>query len=576
MDTRRAILWVVFSISLLMLWDAYMRHTGQGSMFGPQTPKTQPATTASPNVAAPVAGNGAAVPLAKDGPPVAAVTSATKAVVPTPSSTAAPVAGTTAPVSGEKFVLKNKELTLEIDSLGGKIVKAVLLNQASDAYEGNRVVLFDQNSQRRYEAQSGLVGSSSQQIAYPNHTTLFKKAPLREGLDPDRHLAVVAEAGGVKLTKTYSIDETGFVIRVAHTVQNTGADPVNPMVYLQLMRDGNRPPGESQFYQTFIGPAIYTNEGKFQKIDFSDVEKNKASHVKSASDGWLGIVQHYFVSAWVPKNEAPREFYTRRIENNLYSVGMIQALPVVAPGAQQTHEAILFAGPQIQDTLEKLAPGLDLVVDYGWLTFLAKPIYWLLEKLYDVVANWGWAIVLLTIIIKLIFYPLSAASYKSMAKMKAVTPRLMKLREVYANDKAKLNQAMMELYKTEKINPLGGCLPILIQIPVFIALYWVLLASVEMRNAPWLGWITDLSTPDPYYILPIVMAITMFIQTKLNPPPPDPIQAKVMMAMPIVFSVFFFFFPAGLVLYWLVNNVLSIAQQWYVMKQIEKATAAHR
>ncbi len=574
MDTRRAILWVVFSISLLMLWDAYMRHTGQGSMFGPQTPTTQPVAGSSTTPTA--ASNTNAVPLPKDGPPVAAVTSATKAAVPMPTATAtAPMAaGSTAP--GEKFVLKNKELTLEIDSLGGKIVKAVLLNQASDAYEGNRVVLFDQNSQRRYEAQSGLVGSSAQQIAYPNHTTVFRKAPLREGLDLERHLAVVAEAGGVKLTKTYSIDETGFVVRVAHTVQNTGADPVNPMVYLQLMRDGNRPPGESQFYQTFIGPAIYTNEGKFQKIDFSDIEKNKASHVKNASDGWLGIVQHYFVSAWVPKNEAPREFYTRRIENNLYSVGMIQTLPVIAPGAQQTHEAILFAGPQLQDTLEKLAPGLELVVDYGWLTFLAKPIYWLLEKLYDVVANWGWAIVLLTVIIKLIFYPLSAASYKSMAKMKAVTPRLMKLREVYANDKAKLNQAMMELYKTEKINPLGGCLPILIQIPVFIALYWVLLASVEMRNAPWLGWITDLSTPDPYYILPIVMAITMFIQTKLNPPPPDPIQAKVMMAMPIVFSVFFFFFPAGLVLYWLVNNVLSIAQQWYVMKQIEKITASHR
>jgi YidC/Oxa1 family membrane protein insertase len=217
-----------------------------------------------------------------------------------------------------------------------------------------------------------------------------------------------------------------------------------------------------------------------------------------------------------------------------------------------------------------------LVVDYGWLTFLAKPIYWLLEQLHGFVANWGWAIVLLTVLIKLIFYPLSAASYKSMAKMKAVSPRLLKLRELYINDKAKLNQAMMELYKTEKINPLGGCLPVLIQIPVFIALYWVLLASVEMRNAPWIGWITDLSTPDPYFILPVIMAITMFIQTKLNPAPPDPIQAKVMMAMPIVFSVFFFFFPAGLVLYWLVNNVLSIAQQWFVMKQIEKASAAHR
>jgi YidC/Oxa1 family membrane protein insertase len=325
-----------------------------------------------------------------------------------------------------------------------------------------------------------------------------------------------------------------------------------------------------------MGPAVFTQEGKFQKIDFSEIEKNKATHVKNANDGWFGIIQHYFVSAWIPKNDAPREFYTRRIETNLYSIGLIQALPSIAPGAQQTHEATLYAGPQLQSILEKLAPGLDLVVDYGWLTFLAKPIYWLLEQLHGFVANWGWAIVLLTIIIKLIFYPLSAASYKSMAKMKAVTPRLMKLRELYANDKAKLNQAMMELYKTEKINPLGGCLPILVQIPVFIALYWVLLASVEMRNAPWVGWITDLSVPDPYFILPIVMAITMFIQTKLNPPPPDPIQAKVMMAMPIVFSVFFFFFPAGLVLYWLVNNVLSIAQQWAVMRQIERAAAAHR
>lgn len=568
MDTRRAILWVIFSMSLLMLWDAYMRHTGQGSMFGTPAPKVETAAGS----------NGATATT----PAAPAATKADAAAIPTPTqvgkevakAASAPTAA--APVVGEKITLKNNEIELEIDTQGGRITRAVLLDQFSDAYEGKRVILFDQNPARRYEAQSGLIGQAASQVTYPNHTSVFKRVPVREGLDPNRHVALMAESGGMKLTKTYSLDEKGFAVKVAHTVQNTGADTATPMVYLQLMRNGDRPPGESQFYQTFIGPAVFTQEGKFQKIDFSDIEKNKASHVKSANDGWFGIVQHYFVSAWIPQNEAAREFYTRRVENNLYSVGLIQALPALAPGAQQTHEAILFSGPQLQDVLEKLAPGLELVVDYGWLTFLAKPIYWLLEKLYGLVANWGWAIVLLTVIIKLIFYPLSAASYKSMAKMKAVTPRLMKLRELYANDKAKLNQAMMELYKTEKINPLGGCLPILIQIPVFIALYWVLLASVEMRNAPWLGWVTDLSVPDPYYILPVIMAITMFIQTKLNPPPPDPIQAKVMMFMPIIFSIFFFFFPAGLVLYWLVNNILSIAQQYYVMKQIEKASAAHR
>ncbi len=572
MDTRRAILWVIFSLSLLMLWDAWMRHSGQGSMFGTQQ---QPAATEK-EIATPSAVKDPSVPQASAG-------------VPSPSAPATmPAAPAVLPATqSQTFVLKNNEVEFVVDSQGGRLVKAILLTQVSEAYEANRVVLFDSSQARRYEAQSGLVGQNANQVSFPNHMSVFKQAALQEGLDPKRHLALVSESGGVKLTKTYSLDESGYVLRVAHTVQNTGADAVSPQVYLQLMRNGDRPPGESKFYQTFIGPAIYTDEGKFQKIDFADVEKNKASHVKNASDGWFGIVQHYFVSAWVPKNDAAREFYTRRIESNLYSVGLIQALPVIAPGAQQTHEAVLFAGPQLQDTLAALAPGLDLVVDYGWLTFLAKPIYWLLEQLYDIVKNWGWSIVLLTVIIKLIFYPLSAASYKSMAKMKAVSPRLMKLRELYANDKGKLNQAMMELYKTEKINPLGGCLPILVQIPVFIALYWVLLASVEMRNAPWIFWVQDLSAPDdlfgvlpflgmPIGLLPILMAVTMYVQTKLNPPPPDPIQAKVMMAMPIVFSIFFFFFPAGLVLYWLVNNILSIAQQWYVMKQIEKTAASHR
>jgi YidC/Oxa1 family membrane protein insertase len=575
MDTRRAILWAIFSISLLMLWDAYMRYSGSGSLFGPaevSQPAPEPVASSGP-VGVESPGSQATAGRPAD----VSIPNPTQPLVVTPAAPALPAAALSgvpsqsgAETSVERVVLTNEDIELEFDALGAKIIRAKLLDQVSDAYDDKLVTLFAANAQRLYEAQTGLIAGQGGGVL-PNHTTTFRRVA-----SDARSATFVAESGGVKLTKTFSIEAQGHMIRVAHTIQNTGADSVSPMLYMQLMRDGNRPPGESKFYQTFIGPAVFTQEGKFQKIDFSDVEKNKASHVKSASDGWVGIVQHYFVAAWVPQNALSREFYTRKIDTNLYAAGMIQPIETIMPGAQASHEAVLYAGPQIQKTLESLAPGLELVVDYGWLTFLAKPIYWLLEKLHGLVANWGWAIVLLTVIIKLIFYPLSAASYKSMAKMKAVSPRLVKLRELYANDKPKLNQAMMELYKTEKINPLGGCLPILIQIPVFLALYWVLLASVEMRNAPWLGWVTDLSVPDPYYILPVVMAITMFIQTKLNPPPPDPIQAKVMMFMPIVFSVFFFFFPAGLVLYWLVNNVLSIAQQWYVMRKLEISMQAKK
>jgi len=266
-----------------------------------------------------------------------------------------------------------------------------------------------------------------------------------------------------------------------------------------------------------------------------------------------------------------REFFTRKVDNGLYSVGAIQPLSVLEPGDRRSTESALYIGPQDQHVLEKLSPGLDLVVDYGWLTVIAKPLYWLLETLHGVVGNWGWAIVLLTIVVKLAFFPLQAASYRSMAKMKLVTPKMTALRDRFGDDRVKLNQAMMELYKTEKVNPMAGCLPIVVQIPVFISLYWVLLASVEMRDAPWVGWIQDLATPDPYYVLPIIMAATMFLQTRLNPTPPDPVQAKVMMFMPLIFSAMFFFFPAGLVLYWLVNNIFSIAQQWFITRQTEQA-----
>ncbi len=554
MDTRRTVLALVFAASIFLLWESWMRASRPPSV-----------ETATSSQQAGSAGQKSNTPAGSQ-----TVPTATQAIAPAaaPAKQAANIVGQ-APVQGsERVVLQNTNLSLEVDTLGARLVKATLLDQPSTNYAGGKVLLFDQSAGSRYEVQTGLIGQTAAGKAFPNHTLQFVRQPLAGGQDPNRVAVLVAESGGLKLIKKIELAASGHQIKLTHTIVNTGADTVSPSLYLQFLRSDSPPPGESSFYHTFTGPAMFTDQAKFQKIDWSDIEKNKTSHVRQASDGWLGIVQHYFVSAFVLDNNQPREFFTRKVDQNLFAAGMIQTVASVAPGGQQTHEATLYAGPQIQRTLEQLAPGLELVVDYSWLTFIAKPIYWLLEQINRFVSNWGWSIVVLTIIIKALFYPLSAASYKSMAKMKAVAPRIAAIRDRYPNDRAKLNQAMMEIYKTEKINPLGGCLPVVIQIPVFLALYWVLLGSVEMRNAPWVLWIQDLAQPDPFYILPLIMAATMFLQTKLNPPPPDPMQAKVMMIMPLVFSVFFFFFPAGLVLYWLVNNVVSIAQQWFIMKRV--------
>ena len=302
---------------------------------------------------------------------------------------------------------------------------------------------------------------------------------------------------------------------------------------------------------------------------FSDIDKSKSPSAKTFDNGWVAIIQHHFVTALLPQAKEIREVYTRKLADNFYAIGMIFPLASIAPGGKVAQSVPVYLGPQEQSRLKLAAPGLDLVVDYGWLTIIAAPLFWVLQLFFDWTGNWGIAIILLTVVIKLIFYPLSAASYKSMAKMKLVTPRLTKIRETYPNDRTKQNQAMMELYKTEKINPLGGCLPIFVQIPVFIALYWVLLAAVELRHAPFYGWINDLAAIDPWYILPALMMGSMIIQTKLNPVPPDPVQAKVMQIMPFAFGIMFFFFPAGLVLYWLVNNILSILQQWQITRMIE-------
>jgi YidC/Oxa1 family membrane protein insertase len=436
-------------------------------------------------------------------------------------------------------------------------------------------VLFEVSPERTYIAQSGLIGPG-----LPTHHTIFR-APgenlqLAEGQDRLEVRLTAPAVDGVEVTKVYRFQRGSYLIDVGYEIANQGAAAVEPYAYFQMVRDGKPPEGDSAMLPTFTGVAFYTEKDKFQKLTFEEVAKAKAPYPKNSNDGWIAIIQHYFFGAWLAKIGTPRELYARRLDDNLYSAGVIVPVGAIAPGSRATTTVPLYAGPQEQEKLEKIAPGLELTIDYGILTVIAVPLFWLLSWFFQWTGNWGIAIILLTIVIKLLFYPLSAASYRSMAKMRVLAPKLQRLKDQYGDDRQRMQQAMMELYKTEKINPLGGCMPILVQIPVFIALYWVLLASVELRHAPFMLWINDLAAPDPWFILPILMAVTMWIQTMLNPEPPDPVQAKVMKIMPIVFSVFFFFFPAGLVLYWLVNNVLSIAQQWQITRVMEREVAAAR
>jgi YidC/Oxa1 family membrane protein insertase len=377
--------------------------------------------------------------------------------------------------------------------------------------------------------------------------------------------------GGVKLVKTYTMTRGSYVLAVKHEIANTGALTVTPQLYVQLVRDGTPPPGESSFYSTFTGPAVYTEAKKYQKVQFADIDKGKVDIEKTSTNGYVAMVQHYFASAWLLNDGVSRDLFMRKVDGNpgtfgmaTYSVGMITPVASIAPGSQQAVQTRLFVGPQEEKLLEGLTPGLELVKDYGWLTILAKPLYWLLDKLHGFIGNWGWAIMALVLLLKVGFYWLNAKAYASMAKMKAVNPRITEMRDRLKDNPQQMQQEMMRIYREEKVNPMGGCFPIMIQIPVFIALYWVLLATVEMRNTPWIGWIHDLSSPDPFYILPVVMTLTTILQTSLNPAPPDPMQAKMMWFMPLAFSVMFFFFPSGLVLYWITNNVLSIAQQWVI------------
>ena len=554
MDIKRTVLWVVFSLSILLLWDNWMRYTGKPSMFFP-TANQQAKPAAG---AAPAAANGE-------------VPQATASAAPAVEGAAAVPGAAAAPAKSETVTITTDVLKAEIASVGGELRRLELLKHKDTQDPTKNVVLFDASPSRTYLGQTGLIGG-----AFPNHRTSYTIEPGSRTLDSGNEVKLVmtAEQGGVKLTKTYTFHRGDYTIGVKHDVTNVSGAPVAPSLYEQLVRDGGALPGDSKFYSTFTGPAVYTDADKFQKLTFDKIGSGKDSHATKSDNGWIAMIQHYFVSAFVPPEKAPREIFTKKMDNNLFAVGNILPMGTIAPGATVSMDTRLYSGPQESATLEKIAPGLDLVKDYGWLTIVAKPIFWLMTQIHGILGNWGWTIIVLTILIKLAFFPLSAASYRSMAKMKLVTPRMTAIRERHKGDPTKMNQAMMELYKTEKINPLGGCLPIVVQIPVFIALYWVLLASVEMRNAPWLGWIHDLASPDPFYILPVLMAVSMFIQTKLNPTPPDPVQAKVMMFMPIIFSVMFFFFPSGLVLYWVVNNILSITQQWFITRNLQAPKAA--
>ncbi|NWG30441.1 MAG: membrane protein insertase YidC [Rhodocyclaceae bacterium] len=536
MDTQRLILLLVFLFSCMMLWEAWQRKD-----MPPPVTATQQASAIPAAGSAAGAASGSAVP-------------------PAPTSAATLPAAQNVPAAQAMVMKVRTDLVeAEISSQGGDLVRLELLRHQAHDSRDRHFVLID--PAHAYAAQSGLIGPG-----LPNHKSVWTLPAQAMTLkDGEEALRVSLEApieGGGKVVKTYVFKRGSYLIDVQYQFVDA-QPPAGAHAYFQLVRNDTPPEGTGggMSASTFTGAAFYTEQDKFKKIDFKAFGE-KGKYPTTADNGWVALVQHYFVSAWIPAN-GPREYFTRKLDGNLYAAGVI--LPLSGP----TLTVPLYAGPQEQDKLEKIAPGLELVVDYGWLTFIAAPLFWVLQWIHKLVGNWGWAIIVLTILIKLIFFPLSAASYKSMAKMRVLTPKLMKLKETYADDKQRMNLEMMELYKREKVNPLGGCLPILVQIPVFIALYWVLLGTVELRGAPWLGWITDLSVKDPYYVLPIIMGISMFVQTKLNPTPPDPIQAKVMLWMPIVFTGMFLFFPAGLVLYWTVNNILSIAQQWQVNRMIE-------
>jgi YidC/Oxa1 family membrane protein insertase len=568
MDTQRLIALIVFSASGFFLWEAWQKHN-------------HPPVSSATAITAPAAAskNGSITGANASAVPVPTATGSAPAVaggVPTPPMLpGAPVAS-----SGKRISVVTDTLNVTLDTQGADIHSVALLKHTAHGDKTKQFMLMQEKASAYFVTQSGLLGDG-----LPNHTANWALAGDKSDVNNNAKFDLGSsdkleitftnnDVPNVTANKTYTFKRNSYVVDVRYDIRNNSAGAINPSAYFQFVRDANPPEGESSGsnpftgISTFTGPAVYTEAKKFQKIAFSDIDKNKTDYPKDASEGWVAMVQHYFVSAWLPAANVKRETFTKKVTDKLYSAGLIVPVGAIAAGASAALNVPLYMGPQEQENLKTLAPGLDLVVDYGWLHILAYPMFVVLSWIHNIVGNWGWTIIIFTILIKLVFFPLNQKAGKSMAHMKQMAPKIEAMKARYGDDKLKMNQAMMEMYKTEKINPLGGCLPILIQMPFFIALYWVLLSAVELRNAPWMGWITDLSTPDPFYVLPIIMGASMFIQTKLQPAPPDPVQAKVMTIMPLVFSAMFFFFPSGLVLYWTMQNILTIGQQWYINKTI--------
>ncbi|MDD5461388.1 MAG: membrane protein insertase YidC [Methylococcales bacterium] len=572
MDNIRFILIVTFAMLVFMIWQAWQLDYG---------PKPEVAAIVNPE-----AGN-----IKEDLPSTAGAPAQTESADQSPVTT--PVAVSSSAAAAKKTVtVKTDVIALEIDVEGGTITNLDLLNYPVE--KANTVVnrlremvgfpveqvntapvrLFNSNPEKVFVAQSGLIAGNG--FTAPNHHTVFTSEQDSYTLQPGQDSITVSltwtNKDGVVFNKLFTFKRGSYEIILDQNVRNNSGKAWSGRQYSQLLRipdtsgKGNMLTGGMRAYD---GGVIYTEKDKYQKISFDDMADETLD--VTTKGGWTAMIQHYFASAWVPPTDQENHFYTKELKDGRYVIGTYSPPVTVEPSSSAQFVSKLFAGPKIQPMMEKIAPGLELTVDYSVLTFIGKPIYWLLNKIHNIIGNWGVAIIGVTLCIKLLFFPLSQASFKSMAKMRKIQPRLKELQERFADDRPRFNTEMMSLYKKEKVNPLGGCLPLLVQIPVFMALYWVLSETVEFRQAPFMLWIQDLSIQDPFFVMPVIMGITMKIQQSLNPAPIDPIQAKVMKMFPIVFTVFFLFFPAGLVLYWIINNTLSIIQQTIITKQIEQA-----
>ena len=555
MDIKRTILIVALAIVTYVGVLKWNQDYGQAAM-PTQNVAATPATPVIPDTAA-----GNTVSASADVPSATA-------------NTAAPLE-TPAVVSKDLIKVKTDVLDLAIDPVGGDVVQLRLpLYPRRQDHPDVPFQLFDNGGERTFLAQSGLTGTNgpdARPTGRPVYSSQQKTYQLADGQD-ELVIDLKFSENGINYIKRFTLKRGLYDLVVTYIVDNQSAQPWSGNLFAQLKRDASSDPSSTTATgtATYLGAALWTAAEPYKKVSMKDIDKGQIK--ETVQGGWVAWLQHYFVTAWIPDHNASNAVQTRKDSQGNYIIGFTSSTLAVAPGAKGETGATLYAGPKSQAVLKELSPGLELTVDYGILWFIAQPIFWLLQHIHAILGNWGWSIIVLTMLIKGLFFPLSAASYKSMARMRAVAPRLAALKEQFGDDRQKMSQAMMELYKKEKINPLGGCLPILVQMPVFLSLYWVLLESVEMRQAPWILWITDLSIKDPFFILPIIMGATMFIQQRLNPTPPDPMQAKVMKMMPIIFTFFFLWFPAGLVLYWVVNNTLSIAQQAYITRKVEAAT----